>query len=677
VTLGLASAKALVALAALALMPPPDVSGSEWAAEYRVLSAEDSGAPGRWDLDARPYQNEIMDTAADLVHEFVSVVGPAQWGKTAIGLNIVGRIIHIDPAAIMVVHPTISAGQKWSKTRFSPMVRDCPVLTALVSADKSRSKSATILEKTFRGGLLINVGANAPAGLASQPVKYLIFEELDRVPIDVSAGKEGDYEALAIARTTDAFFIRTRKIYRSSSPTILGASRIERAWNESDQRHWHFTCPHCGHEQRLHWENVVFDDSHPEDAFYGCSGAGCVVTDPELRRAVRRGRWIATRPWIHNHAGFWISGLMVREMSYVAAEFIEARKGGIRKIQTWKNTCLGELFNTREGEEAKTEGLLKRARASNYVSGQVPAGVGILTAGIDVQTSNPQRLEIVVRGTGLMGEQWVVKHEVIIGNLALPEPWNRLEEFLLQGWARADGGTMRIKAVGVDTGGHFRREVLQFRKRIRMQSLVLPVKGASKFQRKMTLKAKTKYPLWLIDTVQAKDAIYGNLMVEAVGPRHQHFPSDLDQNFFDQLLSERPIHKAGRRGYETYPKDARNEVLDCHVYADAALEISGPWNLEALVKLAKDNAMKQQRERMKAGEQGARAEQPPVGGQVIETAVVVECVVSTDTPGPAPEPAPTLPPPAPTPPPPARPVTTRPPPRVQRIPRVPRSPYGW
>jgi len=126
---------------------------------------------------------------------------------------------------------------------------------------------------------------------------------------------------------------------------------------------------------------------------------------------------------------------------------------------------------------------------------------------------------------------------------------------------------------------------------------VRPEKGASKFQRKLTLRAKTKYPLWLIDTVQAKDIVYGALPVEEPGPRFQNFPSDLEQVDFDQLLSERPCDKAGRRGYEHYPKDARSEMLDGTVYADAALEISGPWDLEALVKLPQANAKKPKKER--------------------------------------------------------------------------------
>lgn len=526
--------------------------------------------------------------------------------NTAVGLNIIGQTIHINPGPMMVVHPTISAAQKWSKTRFAPMVRDCQVLADLMAPEVSRDSSNTILEKGFPGGLLINVGANAPAGLASQPIKYLVFEELDRVPIDATAGDEGDYEALAIARTTDENYRRSRKIYRSSSPTLLGASRIVRAFEQSDQRYWFVTCPHCGHEQKLAWEGVHYEDEHPLDAYYQCQGRGCQITEPELRRAVRGGRWIATRPEVQGHAGFWIHGLMVRPMAYVVSEFLQARKGGSITLQTWKNTVLGEVWNTREGEEAKVTGLLKRARAAKYRSGEVPSGVGILTAGVDIQTSNPQRLEVVIRGTGVGYEQWTVQHVVIPGNLALSEPWDKLEALLGQEFPRQDGQKMKIRAVGIDTGGHFRSEALKFRKRPGLQGLVYPVKGASRFQRAVVIRAKTKYALWMVDTVQVKDHLFGNLTVETPGPRYQHFPSDLDQVYFDQLLGERPIHTAGRRGYEPYPKGQAVEVLDCHVYADAALHISGPWNLEELVShFEKTAETKRTRAKAKAKDKAA------------------------------------------------------------------------
>ena len=575
----LASPESILRTALGALRPPPDVTGSEWASNFRMLSQEDSGAPGRWDLQARPYQNEIMDVAADYVHEFTTVIGPSQWGKTAVMGNVLGRIIHIDPGPVMVVHPTISAAQKWSKTRFTTMVRDCPALHDLVSPAKSRDSANTILEKTFPGGGIFNVGANAPGGLAAQPIRYLCFEEVDRVPFDKSVGKEGDYERLAIARTTDENFIHERKIYRSSSPTVAGASRSERAWEESDKRYWFFRCPHCGHEQRPFWENVTFQDL-PEPV-YACAGSGCALSESEFRKAVRAGRWIATRPEIWNHAGFWIHGLVVRSMAYIAAQFIEARRGGIQTMITWKNTCLGELWNPRDGDAAQVDGLQARAREGGYASGQVPDGVGILTASIDVQDN---RLELLILGVGAGEETWRITREIIPGNLATTEPWDRAEAFLNRDWPRVSGGVLRVRSAAVDMGGHFSKYVYALCRRASLRGRAFAVKGATTSQAKLVKRSGNKARLWLVDTVTAKDQILGCLKIAEPGPGYCHFPNDLDADYFEQLMAERPMHKHGRRGYEKVTADARNEALDLEVYCLAALAIYAPRDLEELVK---------------------------------------------------------------------------------------------
>lgn len=580
----LADPRQVIAQALQVLRPSPDVKGSAWAGQYRVLSQEDSGAAGHLDLLARPYQNEIMDVATDAQHEFVTVLGPSQWGKTFTGLNIIGRNIHIDPGPMMVVHPTLGDGQKWSKTRLMVMVRDCPVLADLIRPAKSRDSQNTILEKSFPGGHLVIVGANAPGGLAAQPIRYLVFEELDRVPAEKAVGKEGDFEALAIARTTDENMIDVRKIYRSTSPTISGESRGEKAWNESDQRWWNFVCPHCGHEQRTYWENVVIpEDGNLEGCVYACSGGGCPISEAELRRAIRAGRWIATRPEVRNHAGFWIHGLVVRSMAYIAGEFLRAKRAGIEQIKTWKNTCLGELWNLRDGDVAQVEGLQARARESGYSTGNVPDGVGILTASIDVQDD---RLELLVLGIGIGEETWRIIRIVIPGNLATSEPWDRAERVLCQDWPRISGGTMRIRAAAVDIGGHFSKHVYAFCRRPALRGRVYPVKGATTPQAKLVRRSGSKARLYLIDTVTAKDNILGCLRIETPGPGYCHFPQDLDADYFEQLLAEKPTHKAGRRGYEKITADARNEALDLEVYAAAALAIYAPRDLDALVAKA-------------------------------------------------------------------------------------------
>ena len=48
------------------LKPPPDMTLSQWADEYRVLPQGASALPGRWKTDNAPYQREIMDAITDI-----------------------------------------------------------------------------------------------------------------------------------------------------------------------------------------------------------------------------------------------------------------------------------------------------------------------------------------------------------------------------------------------------------------------------------------------------------------------------------------------------------------------------------------------------------------------------------------------------------------------------------
>jgi len=590
-----ASACVLLAECAAVLLPPPDMTVSQWAETYRVLSREDSARPGKWSNEARPYQVAIMDAASNPRIQAISIVGPSQWGKTQILNNILGSRIHLNPGPMMVVNATERASEKWSKTRFSPMVRDCPELAALVGDPKSRDSSNTILEKTFPGGLLVAVGANAPAGLASQPIRDLFMDEIDRIPIDESAGEEGDYEDLAEARTSD--FEGRRLIYRCSTPTIRGRSRIEKSFLESNQHQRIWTCPHCGCEQGYSFQNVVFSEGgKPEDAVYACRGAGCVITQIELSRAERQAEWRPNHPEVTDHAGFQVHGLMVRSMATLVRGFLKANRKGKQSLQVFINTHLGEWWDLRQGEALQVEGLHARSRESDYLSGEVPIGVGILTAGVDNQSASPQRLEIVVRGTGAGEEQWTILHHVIPGNLAITKstedmdsPWDRLEEFLLQDWKRKDGRTMKIRCIGLDIGGHFTKQVYAFCRRPRMRGIAYPVKGATTPQAKLVRKSNAKGRLYLVDQVAAKDQIYATLKLPKPGPGYQHFPADLDAGYFEQLLAEVPVR--GKRKYEKRDKDDPNEILDCHVYADAALAIYAPRDLADLVAKAQGGTL--------------------------------------------------------------------------------------
>ena len=240
-----------------ALKPPPEMTLSQWADKFRMLSAENSAEPGRWHTDKAPYQREIMDAIGDPHTRKVVVMSAAQIGKTAMLMNMLGYFMHYAPAPILVMQPTLEMGQTFSKDFLAPMLRDTPVLRNLVDT-KSRYAGNTILKKNFPGGHVTIIGANSPASLASRPIKVLLADEVDRYP--ASAGTEGDPLLLGQKRQTTFWDKKTVVV---STPGNKGVSRIAEEFEESTQEEWNVPCPRCGYHQPLVWANLLFDKTAP------------------------------------------------------------------------------------------------------------------------------------------------------------------------------------------------------------------------------------------------------------------------------------------------------------------------------------------------------------------------------------------------------------------------------
>lgn len=84
------------------LKPPPELTLSQWADRYRMLSAESSAEPGRWHTDKAPYQREIMDAIGDAHIRRVVIMCAAQLGKTELLLNILGYFMAYEVVTIVV-----------------------------------------------------------------------------------------------------------------------------------------------------------------------------------------------------------------------------------------------------------------------------------------------------------------------------------------------------------------------------------------------------------------------------------------------------------------------------------------------------------------------------------------------------------------------------------------------
>ena len=75
------------------LEPPPLLTVSSWADNYRKLSPESSAEPGQWKTSRAEYQREIMDSLSNKETETIVVMSSAQVGKTELINNIIGYFI--------------------------------------------------------------------------------------------------------------------------------------------------------------------------------------------------------------------------------------------------------------------------------------------------------------------------------------------------------------------------------------------------------------------------------------------------------------------------------------------------------------------------------------------------------------------------------------------------------
>ncbi|GEB79786.1 terminase [Desulfovibrio desulfuricans] len=534
--------------------------------------------------DNAPYQRGIMDAITDPNVERVVAMCSAQVGKSEIILNAIGRFIDVDPCPILWVLPTIEMAQTFSKDRLAPMLRDTPSLRNRVGDPRAKDSDCTILHKRFTGGHLTLCGANSPASLASRPVRVVLKDEVDRFP--TSAGEEGDPCKLADKRATTFW---NRKIIEVSTPTVKGASRIEQSFMESDQRRYFVPCPHCKTMQTLKWSGVLWPEGKPELATYTCETCGAEIEDAEKMEMMRRGEWRATAQGIPGVAGFHINELYSPWVTWgrMAQDFLEAKKLP-ETLQTWVNTALGETWE--EQGEGADEGALS-SRVESY-GPDIPQGVGVLTAGVDVQDD---RIECEVVGWGKDWESWSIDYTVLHGDPARPELWTQLDDHLSRLFDHEYGGQLRIASACIDTGGHHSQRVYDFC-RPRFARRIYAIKGSSHSDApvigKPSRNNKGNVHLFTIGVHALKDLCFGRLRVPEPGPGYCHFPAGRDHAYFEQMTAEHCITRFvkgfPKREWVKKSNGARNEAWDCRVYATAACIMLNPQMDKLLARLRRE-----------------------------------------------------------------------------------------
>lgn len=578
------------------LLALPRQTLSCWAEDHFFLSAEASHTQGRW--VAYPFQRGWMDAFSNDDIEEVSVRKAKRVGYTKTLLAFVAYNAVHRRRKQALWQPTDDDRDSFVKSEVDPMLRDVAALRPVILGGKEDSMKL----KSFLGSVLHILGGKAARAYRRITVAVAMLDEVDG--FDQKIEKSSDPITLARGRLEGAPF---PKLIAGSTPRVKGLSHIEyREENAGARMRYHITCPHCGVGHPLIWggkkvdHGFKWDGADPETVHHVCQHCHGSITQADyLRVWEENAEWVSEcgryryghdAQWRNEtgepvqsprHVAFqiWTAYSPQRAWTDIVREFLEAsskaKVGETAPLEGFINETLGELWE--ETVDKADEHVLAK-RAEDYRRFTVPMGGLVLVAGVDVQDN---RFEIVVWAIGRGEEMWVVDYTVISANPADERDWDKLDAYRETIFSHASGQALKIEAVAVDTGGHFTHQAYNYC-RLRDHRRVFAIRGDPMPSKMVKGKAtivdvnwrgktlKRGVRLWYVGTDTAKDLIYGRLMVTQSGPGYVHFSKDLPPDFYTQLTAESRMPQKTSRGIEykwVNPKRARNEVLDCTVYA--------------------------------------------------------------------------------------------------------------
>lgn len=574
------SARAIMSAAvARAMRPRERLTVSQWADRHRILTSKQAGETGRWRTSRNPMLREIMDALS--VHSSVreiSVMKSSQVGVTETSVNWIGYIVEHAHYPAMVLMPTLDARDTWKAQKLNPLLTDTACIKEILGALKSRDATNSKDMIDYPGGILFLAGGNSPSSYAQKSVRFLMMDDLDRFPIEV--GEEGD--PVELGRTRVKAFMRY-KFLKASTPTLKGASLIEREFEAGDMRRFHVACPHCGERQILKWSHVKAN-SQLTEAYYACEHNGCVIEEHHKPRMLAEGIWIAEHPERKHHRSYHISAIYAPiglgpSWLDLMIHFKRVHKDP-QQLKTFINSNLGESWED-QTDKLKTSELSKRA--NHYEPGTIPPGCLAITMGIDTQD---KWLEYTRLGWGWNGEKiinWIIDQGQITGDTTGLQVWDELFAEIHKPMFNSYGKEMRLLAAAIDSRGHRTEEVKNFVTRTTFKIPVYSVQGSTTRMGRAIAQAgsyptknhkgkalKHGYCVWNIGTEHCKDHLFANLAADGERPEAErvfHFPQGLPDEYYDGVLSETYDPEKKRYVQRLGAKYKRNEPLDTLVYA--------------------------------------------------------------------------------------------------------------
>jgi len=568
-----------------AIRPPVRMKFSEWAGKH-LVAPDGPRAGDVIDLAMTPHLIEIIDNAMpdNGVTEW-AVRKSAQTGFTLALQAIALATSCLAPCAIMITQPTTTAVADFNRDKLAPAIEGTVPARRVIRKQDAKATGSTATTKVFRGGFIKLAGANSAADLAGKTIKVAQDDEIDRYPEDLD--DQGSPLDMIEARQQAFEATGDWKRGRYSTPTVKGASAIDRLFEQGDQRYWTMPCPGCGEDFIFEFtpETFRFNPEPPHHAHSVTRCCGTVIEYRERTAVFRRGRWAATQPgnpWPSYHFDALSSPFVLWDK--VVERWLKAQASP-EAMKTFMNLTLGLPYDVK-GDAPDHERLMER-RDRDLKRGFIPPRGIVTVLGADVQGNG---IYYIIRAFSPDGQSWPVDADFIAGDT---DDWQRgafaeLRKVIDREWPDSFGGKRRLDAAAIDSG--FRSHAVYMFCRAGAVP-VHAIKGDDGWSKPAfgvgvpveinwrNQRIRNGVLLHKVGTWPLKGEFYALLQKrglmaggEADPAGYVHFAGWQDAVYFRQITSEHletQVYRGRPRRMWVVRKGEENHFLDCEIYLRA------------------------------------------------------------------------------------------------------------
>lgn len=596
---------------------------SEFNEQNRYLPASVTPMPGFLRYDVNPFMREIVDCFAveSPVREVNVKKGVQITYTTAIESVAFYFMAHIKTAPLMYITADKELASLRIENNFIPMIQQSGFADIIRSADIGNSRKTGSNKNMLQwegGGYLVPLGALNAAKLRQTSALGLLEDEIDGWPDKV--GKDGDPIKLCDGRAR-AYWDR-RKIFRGSTPTVFGLSKIDKQYERGDQRKYNVLCKECGFAQFLRWSGTNEDNGivygmdweledgillkesvcyrcmncgHPHyeydkiDLFSEACGAHWKPTAKPIDSTIRSYHL----PALYSPAGMqpWYQCVI----DYLDGWDVDAKAPkDMGAFQVFYNNILGESFKI-QGDNV-TFNRVSGHRRVCYRLGEVPneyakvnsgGEILFLTCQVDVHKKN---LAVSVKGWTRTACCYLIDYWRFEGDCLDPEDvdtWGRLRDLISEGRYTADDGKQYIITKTFIDSGYQPKIVCDFCQTF--PDSVYPIRGVARTQKAARVKEFFEFKTMIgttgynISVDHYKDnyaPVLRRQWIEDMGEQkanHFNTPVDITDKQLKELTKEVRRMAKDNKGAEYYEwhrlGNAANELWDLLMYGRAGFDI--------------------------------------------------------------------------------------------------------